>query len=72
MIIKYWLIKSEPDVFSIDDPAGCLAHRTHCDGVCNYQARNYMRDEMKTGDCVIFFHCGSKQPADAGICEVVI
>lgn len=65
---KYWLVKSEPAVYSIDD----LKHdkKTHWDGVRNYQARNFMRDEMKKGDKVLFYHSNSEPVGVAGICEV--
>jgi predicted RNA-binding protein with PUA-like domain len=69
--MKYWLIKSEPEVFSIDDLAKSKNKTTHWDGVRNYQARNYMRDEMKLGDKIIFYHSNSEPPGAAGICEVV-
>jgi predicted RNA-binding protein with PUA-like domain len=69
MITKYWLIKSEPEVFSIDDLA--KEKTTYWDGVRNYQARNFIRDEMKFGDKVIFYHSNTEPPAAAGICEVV-
>lgn len=69
--MKYWLIKSEPEVFSIDDLAKSKNKTTHWDGVRNYQARNYMRDDMKIGDKVIFYHSNSEPPGAAGICEVV-
>lgn len=66
---KYWLIKSEPDVYSIDDLQ--KDKKTFWDGVRNYQARNFMRDEMKKGDQVIFYHSNTEPPAAVGICEVV-
>ncbi|AFN74666.1 hypothetical protein MROS_1429 [Melioribacter roseus P3M-2] len=69
--MKYWLVKSEPDVFSIDDLAKSKNQTTYWDGVRNYQARNYMRDEMKKGDKVIFYHSNTKPPAAVGICEIV-
>jgi predicted RNA-binding protein with PUA-like domain len=69
--LKYWLIKSEPEVFSIDDLAKAKNQTTFWDGVRNYQARNFMRDEMKIGDQVIFYHSNSEPPGAAGICEVV-
>lgn len=69
--MKYWLIKSEPSVFSIDDLAKSKNQTTCWDGVRNYQARNYMRDEMKIGDKVIFYHSNAEPPAAVGICEVV-
>ncbi|MCX7798104.1 MAG: EVE domain-containing protein [Melioribacter sp.] len=69
--MKYWLMKSEPSVFSIDDLAKSKNQTTYWDGVRNYQARNYMRDEMKVGDKVIFYHSNAEPPAAVGICEVV-
>jgi predicted RNA-binding protein with PUA-like domain len=69
--MKYWLVKSEPEVFSIDDLAKSKNKTTYWDGVRNYQARNYMRDEMKIGDQVIFYHSNSEPPGAVGICEVV-
>jgi len=66
---KYWLIKSEPDVYSIDDLQ--KDKKTFWDGVRNYQARNFMRDEMKKGDQVIFYHSNTEPPGAVGICEVV-
>ena len=66
---KHWLIKSEPDVFSIDDLA--KSKTTHWDGVQNYQARNFIRDEMKIGDKVIFYHSNAEPPAAVGICEII-
>jgi predicted RNA-binding protein with PUA-like domain len=71
MAITYWLIKSEPEVFSIDDLAKAKNKTTYWDGVRNYQARNYMRDEMKTGDKIIFYHSNSEPSGAVGICEVV-
>ncbi|MBI5475496.1 MAG: EVE domain-containing protein [Ignavibacteriales bacterium] len=71
MPTKYWLIKSEPEVFSIDDLAKAKNQTTHWDGVRNYQARNYIRDEIRIGDKVIFYHSNAEPPAAAGICEVV-
>lgn len=71
MANKYWLIKSEPEVFSIDDLAKAK-NKTACwDGVRNYQARNFLRDEFKVGDKVIFYHSNAEPPGAAGICEVV-
>ncbi len=71
MANKYWLIKSEPEVFSIDDLAKAKNQTTHWDGVRNYQARNFLRDDFKIGDKVIFYHSNSEPPVAAGICEVV-
>lgn len=66
--MRYWLMKTEPDVFSIDDlqSRGC----THWEGVRNYQARNLMRDEMKIGDLVLFYHSNANPPGVAGIARV--
>jgi predicted RNA-binding protein with PUA-like domain len=66
---KYWLMKSEPDVYSIEDlekegGGACW------DGVRNYQARNFMRDEMRKGDLVLFYHSNSKPSGVAGIARV--
>ncbi|GAB4144279.1 MAG: EVE domain-containing protein [Ignavibacteriales bacterium] len=69
--MKYWLMKSEPEVFSIDDLAKSKNQTTFWDGVRNYQARNFIRDEMKIGDKVIFYHSNSEPPSAVGICEVV-
>lgn len=68
---KYWLIKSEPDVFSIDDLANAEKKTTYWDGVRNYLARNYMRDEMKIGDKVLYYHSNCDLMGVAGVCEVV-
>ena len=54
--MQYWLMKSEPDVFGIDDLVNQPRKTEHWDGVRNYQARNMMRDEMKKGDLVFFYH----------------
>ncbi|MBI9072391.1 MAG: EVE domain-containing protein [Melioribacteraceae bacterium] len=69
--MKYWLGKSEPDCYSIDRLAGEKNKTTSWDGVRNYQARNFMRDEMKLGDMFLFYHSNTKPPAAVGICEVV-
>lgn len=71
MPINYWLMKSEPNVFSIEDLADSESQTTFWDGVRNYQARNYMRDEMKKGDFVLFYHSNAKPPGVAGIAKVV-
>lgn len=68
---KYWLVKSEPEVFSVTD-LGKIKNKTTCwDGVRNYQARNYLRDEMKKGDLVLFYHSNTDPTAVMGVCEVV-
>ncbi len=66
--MHYWLMKSEPDAFSIDD----LARKgvEPWDGVRNYQARNFLRDAMRTGDGVLFYHSSCETPGVAGIAEV--
>ena len=68
--MKYWLMKSEPDVFSYDDLERCGNTGDIWDGVRNYQARNYMK-EMKTGDQVLFYHSNARPPGVVGIAEVV-
>jgi predicted RNA-binding protein with PUA-like domain len=64
-----WLLKSEPGVYSIDDLR--RDGRTSWEGVRNYQARNFMRDEMRPGDRVLFHHSNADPPGVAGIAEVV-
>jgi predicted RNA-binding protein with PUA-like domain len=68
---NYWLVKSEPNVFSIDDLKKSKNQTTKWDGVRNYQARNYLKNEMKTGDEVFFYHSNAEPPAVVGICKVV-
>lgn len=65
---QYWLMKSEPDVFSIDDLK--KVKKEHWDGVRNYQARNFMRDDMKKGDLVLFYHSNCKEIGIAGVAEI--
>jgi len=67
--MNHWLMKSEPDAFSIDDLAAVDSEPW--DGVRNYQARNMMRDQMKLGDRVFFYHSNCKVPGIVGIAEVV-
>ncbi|WP_373078740.1 EVE domain-containing protein [Zhongshania sp.] len=69
--MAYWLMKSEPDTFSLDDLSKRPKGTEHWDGVRNYQARNMMRDQMKVGDKVFFYHSSCPQPGIAGIAEVV-
>ncbi|PID56234.1 MAG: EVE domain-containing protein [Ignavibacteriae bacterium] len=71
MAKKYWLVKSEPNAFSIDDLAKSKNKTTYWDGVRNYQARNFMRDDMKKGDYVLFYHSNANPTAVVGVCEVV-
>jgi predicted RNA-binding protein with PUA-like domain len=70
MTTQYWLMKSEPDEFSIDDLARAARKTTPWFGVRNYQARNFMRDRMKVGDGVLFYHSSCPEPGIAGIAEV--
>jgi len=67
---RHWLVKSEPDVFSFDDLLRIHNKTTHWNGVRNFVARNFMRDGMKLGDRVFFYHSG-ENPGIVGICEVV-
>ena len=66
--MNYWLMKSEPDVYGIDRMKE--DRRTCWDGIRNYQARNFMRDEMKKGDLVLFYHSNAKPPGAVGVVEV--
>ena len=69
--MKYWLMKSEPESFSIDALAAAKGRTTGWDGVRNYQVRNFMRDEMKKGDLAFFYHSSCAVPGVAGIVKVV-
>ena len=69
--MKHWLIKSEPEAFSIDDLASRPRGTAHWDGIRNYQARNYMRDGMRRGDLAFFYHSSCATPGIVGICEIV-
>jgi predicted RNA-binding protein with PUA-like domain len=69
--MKYWLMKSEPGSFSIDDLARAPRKTTAWDGIRNYQARNMLRDEMRKGDQVLFYHSSCDVPGVAGIAEVM-
>lgn len=66
--MPYWLMKSEPDVYSIDDLA--RDGQTFWEGVRNYQARNYMRDDMQVGDLVLFYHSNAEPTGVAGVARV--
>jgi predicted RNA-binding protein with PUA-like domain len=68
---QYWLMKSEPESFSIQDLAKRPKQITCWDGVRNYQARNFMRDEMQVGDLVLFYHSNADPPAVVGTAVVV-
>ena len=65
--MNYWLMKTEPDTFSIDDLKSLGKKAEPWEGVRNYQARNFMRDDMKLGDMVLFYHSSCKVPGVAGI-----
>lgn len=69
--MNYWLMKSEPGEFSIDDLYNKPDQTEHWDGVRNYQARNMMRDDMKAGDLIFFYHSNCDVPGIVGIMEVV-
>ncbi len=66
-----WLVKTEPDCFSIHDLAACPRQTTCWSGVRNYQARNLMRDDMQVGDRVLFYHSSADPPAVAGTAVIV-
>lgn len=68
--MRYWLLKSEPDVFSIDDLARAPKQTSGWDGVRNYQVRNFMRDQMNVGDQGFFYHSSCAQPGIAGIVSI--
>jgi predicted RNA-binding protein with PUA-like domain len=68
---RYWLVKSEPGVFSVSDLKVSENKTTFWDGVRNYQARNYLRDEMKIGDEVLFYHSNTVPAAVVGYCKIV-
>ena len=69
--MNHWLLKSEPDAFSIDDLASRPRGTAPWDGIRNYQARNYMRDGMRKGDLAFFYHSSCATPGIVGICEIV-
>ena len=68
--MAYWLIKSEPDVFSIDDLKAQGATGTPWNGVRNYQARNMLRDAMRIGDGILYYHSNCAEPGIVGLAEV--
>ena len=68
--MRYWLMKSEPSDVSIDDLASMPKQTVAWYGVRNYQARNFMRDQMRVGDQVFFYHSSCEQPGIVGIAEV--
>jgi predicted RNA-binding protein with PUA-like domain len=69
--MRYWLFKSEPDVFSIQDLAASKGKKTSWEGVRNYQARNMLRDDIQKGDGVLFYHSNADPMVIAGTAEVV-
>jgi predicted RNA-binding protein with PUA-like domain len=68
--MKYWLMKSEPDECSIDDVLKAPGQKTPWSGVRNYQARNFMKNDMSVGDRVFFYHSSCPEPGIAGLAEV--
>ena len=68
--MRYWLLKSEPDEFSIDDLAAAKKRTTSWFGVRNYQARNFMRDQMQVGDRAFFYYSSCPEPGIAGTVEI--
>ena len=68
--MRYWLMKSEPSECSIDDLSKAPKHTVTWVGVRNYQARNFMRDDMQPGDGVLFYHSSCPEPGIAGLAEV--
>jgi predicted RNA-binding protein with PUA-like domain len=68
---RYWLFKTEPSTFSLDDLKSRPDATEHWDGVRNFQARKFLRDEVKVGDQVLFYHSSIPKPAIVGVAEVV-
>ncbi len=68
--MRYWIFKIEPSDVSIDVLAGLPNQSVDWYGVRNYQARNFMRDQMKVGDGIFYYHSNCKEPGIVGICEV--
>jgi len=68
--MNYWLMKSEPDVFSFEDLKACKKQTEPWDGIRNYQARNFMRDDMQAGDQVLLYHSNMTPPGVAGVAEI--
>ncbi len=71
MAVSYWLMKTEPNTYSIDDLSSDPDQKTCWEGVRNYQARNLMRDEFEVGDRVLFYHSACAEPAVVGTAKVV-
>jgi len=68
--MRYWLMKTDPSVFSSEDLRKRPRSTDHWEGVRNYQARNYMRDEMRKGDRVLFYHSQCADPGVVGVAEI--
>jgi len=68
--MNYWVMKSEPDCFGIDHLKARPKQTEHWDGVRNYQARNFLRDDMKKGDLAFFYHSSCPEPGIAGIVKI--
>ncbi len=68
---RYWLLKTEPEVFSFDDLLAAPGRTAGWDGVRNYQARNFLRDEVRAGDGVLVYHSNAEPTGVAGVAEVV-
>ena len=71
MTVRYWLMKTEPGEFSYDDLTSRPDQTEHWDGVRNYQARNLMRDDMRVGDSVFFYHSNCDEPGIIGLARIV-
>lgn len=69
--MRYWLMKSEPNTFSIDHLKQHAKQTEHWDGVRNYQARNMLRDELKKGDQAFFYHSSCEEPGIVGVVDIV-
>jgi len=69
--MRYWLFKSEPDCFSFADLCAAPGRTTGWDGVRNFQARNFLRDDVQVGDGVLYYHSNGDPPAIVGLAEVV-
>lgn len=69
--MQYWLFKTEPEAFSVDDLAAMPKQTEHWDGIRNYQARNFLRDQVKCGDLVFIYHSSCKDVGIVGVAEVV-
>jgi predicted RNA-binding protein with PUA-like domain len=69
--VKFWLMKSEPSTYSIDKLLAKPKKIDHWEGVRNFQARNFMRDQMKIGDKAFFYHSSCKTPAIVGVVDIV-